>query len=67
MPEATWKVPAETPEFYHGEIEEKPTALPKATSASVNAADAKPPARIARHETACGSGSVRSTAAVSVR
>jgi hypothetical protein len=33
-------------------MEEKPTAAPKATSASVNAAAAKPPATIARQEMA---------------
>ena len=38
------KVPAETPESDHGEMEEKPTAAPKAIKANVNAAAAKPPA-----------------------
>src|SRR5690348_14728478 len=67
MPDATWKVPVDTPEFDHGEMEEKPTALPKATSASVNAAAAKPPATMARQEMACGSGSASRAAALSVR
>src|ERR671927_393399 len=52
MPLAILKVVAEIPEFGHGEMDEKPIPAPNASSTSVSAAAAIPPATTAPHATA---------------
>src|SRR6185437_16504312 len=50
------------PALGHGETEEKPIALPKATQISVNAAVTKAPAMIARHDRVGASAAATPTA-----
>src|SRR5712671_6454538 len=52
MPAPTLNVVADTPEFDHGEIDDKPVPAPKAIKRSVSAAAATAPAATAAHETA---------------
>src|SRR4051794_7372377 len=52
MPAPTLNVVADTPEFDHGEIDDKPVPAPKAIKRRVSAAAATAPAATAAHETA---------------
>src|SRR5882757_4924004 len=52
MPAPTLKVVADTPEFDHGEIDDRPVPAPKAIKRRVSAAAATAPAATAAHETA---------------
>src|ERR1700716_1288449 len=52
MPAPTLKVVADTPEFDHGEMDDRPVPAPKAINRRVSAAAATAPAATAAHETA---------------
>src|SRR4030081_3588742 len=52
MPAPTLKVVADTPEFDHGEMDDRPVPAPKAINRRVSAAAAIAPAATAAHETA---------------
>src|SRR4030081_607715 len=66
MPAPTLKVVADTPEFDHGEIDDRPVPAPKAINRRVSAAAAMAPAATAAHETAESPAPSSSSATIAI-
>src|ERR1700704_3037146 len=66
MPAPTLKVVADTPEFDHGEIDDRPVPAPKAINRRVSAAAATAPAATAAHETAESPAPSSSSATIAI-